>query len=83
MTSLNDFGFSTVDPDDKVDRATAEGYAERLEKLWDTLVPFLDNLARDPHKDIHWPDRDVKISQFKEKLRDIAFPKTVQMLGKP
>lgn len=72
MTELNDFGFSMVEPEDeKVDAVTSNIFAERLSKMWDTIEPFLDNLARDPHKDIHWPDRDVKIKQFKEKLRAI------------
>lgn len=68
---VDDFGFSAVDPDEKVDRLELGGPDRRIARMWETIEPFLDNLARNPEKDIHWPDRDVKIEQFKKKLRDI------------
>jgi hypothetical protein len=75
--NIDDFGFSTVDVEPAgdagslEDHARAEEYARKLEKVWSTIEPFLDNLARNPTKDIHWPDRDVKIAEFKKKLRRI------------
>lgn len=64
MTEVNDFGFSTVDPVEiRPD--------DRAERLWKAIEPFLDNLSRNPEKDIHWPDRDIKIADFKKKLLGI------------
>lgn len=45
----------------------------RLEKLFQSVVPFLDNLCKSPEKStIFWPDRVEKIENYKEKLRAIA-----------
>lgn len=45
---------------------------EKLKKMYNMIVPLLDNLAKDPDKSyIYWPDRQKKISQFKQKLRDV------------
>lgn len=65
-----DFGFTTVEPKD-IERA--EDVKNRLDRVIDLIEPFLDNLAKDPQKDIHWPDRDKKIKEFKKRLIDIAY----------
>ena len=45
---------------------------EKLKKMYNMIVPLLDNLAKDPDKSyIYWPDRQKKIAQFKQKLRDV------------
>jgi hypothetical protein len=45
---------------------------EKLKKMYNMIVPLLDNLAKDPDKSyIYWPDRQKKISQFKQKLREV------------
>lgn len=45
----------------------------RLEKLFHSVVPFLDNLCKSPEKStIFWPDRVEKIQNYKDKLRVIA-----------
>lgn len=61
----NDFGFSTVDRAASISRDDAE---DRLQQVRAMILPLLDNLAKDPKKDIHWPDRDKTISEFKRKL---------------
>lgn len=46
---------------------------EKLKKMYNMIVPLLDNLAKDPDKSyIYWPDRQKKISQFKQKLKDVV-----------
>ena len=45
----------------------------RLDKLHAAIIPFLDNLCRDPDKpSIHWPDRAAKIGAYKKKLQAIV-----------
>jgi len=78
-----DFGFSFVD--DKADElqqakikiAETSGrstvYQLRLEELFDAVIPFLDNLCKNPEKStIHWPNRVEKIEAYKEKLKQIV-----------
>lgn len=63
-----DFGFSFVDepPEDEM---TAE---ERLQLMYDTIIPLLENLSKNPEKkNIHWPNRAEKIEGFKQKLKHI------------
>lgn len=44
-----------------------------LEKLFQSVVPFLDNLCKSPEKStIFWPDRVEKIESYKAKLKQIA-----------
>jgi hypothetical protein len=46
---------------------------EKLKKMYNMIVPLLDNLAKDPDKSyIYWPDRQKKIAQFKQKLKDVV-----------
>lgn len=82
-----DFGFSFTDEDifetqDKVeklqsavstDKHIIENLEQRIERLFNAVVPFLDNLCKNPEKStIHWPNRVQKIQEYKEKLRSIA-----------
>ena len=40
--------------------------------MYNMIVPLLDNLAKDPDKSyIYWPDRQKKLAQFKQKLKDV------------
>lgn len=70
-----DFGFSFLDEDaEKLQtlRDEQQDLAGRLDKLYHTILPFLDNLAANPEKPtIHWPNRDEKIKAFKRKLKAI------------
>lgn len=46
---------------------------DRLRRLHSAIIPFLDNLCRDPDKpSIHWPDRAAKIGAYKKKLQAIV-----------
>jgi FtsZ-binding cell division protein ZapB len=82
-----DFGFSFVDEDyEEVkevntkltqDVSTSQvkvGDLEtRLEQLYNAIVPFLDNLCKNPEKStILWPNRVEKIQAYKRKLEAIA-----------
>ena len=45
----------------------------RLELLYKSIVPFLDNLCKNPDKStIFWPDRVAKIQAYREKLLSIV-----------
>lgn len=67
-----DFGFTTVDRKE----SPLSDPIVRLAKVKDMIEPFLDNLSQSPEKDIHWPDRDVKIAEFKRRLWDVIDGRT-------
>ena len=78
-----DFGFTAVDEDEltAVQEAqstltqvssTAESTQERLDRLYNAMMPLLTNLKKNPEKEyILWPNRTEKIEQFEAKLLDI------------
>jgi len=54
-------------------KVTAEEYEYRLELLYKSISPFLDNLCKNPDKStIFWPDRVAKIEAYKQKLLRIV-----------
>jgi hypothetical protein len=75
-----DFGFSIVDEgelevlqeaQDTITTVSAEAATleERLNKLYNMVMPLLNNLAKNPDKNyIYWPDRLNKIEQFRDRL---------------
>lgn len=75
-----DFGFSLVDENelDAVQQAqqvvsstsqTALATQEKLDKLYNLILPLLNNLAKNPEKEyIYWPDRVKKLSEFRKKI---------------
>ena len=82
-----DFGFSFID--DEIEevkqtaiqaestiadtQAAAADLQERLNRLYNSITPFLDNLCNNPEKStIYWPDRVTKIQAYKEKLLSIV-----------
>ncbi len=82
-----DFGFSFTDEDifetqNKVeqlqtavssDKQTIESLEFRLNAVYNAIVPFLDNLCKNPEKStIHWPNRVPKIQEYKNKLKSIV-----------
>ena len=83
MSDIFDFGFTAVDEDElsAVQQAkttltevstTAETTQERLDALYNAVVPLLSNLKANPEKEyILWPNRTEKIEQFEAKLLDI------------
>ena len=71
-----DFGFTAVDEDEleavqKVS-ATASSAEERLNNLYNAIVPLLNNLKANTEKDyILWPNRLSKVEQFEDHLQNI------------
>jgi len=76
MSDMFDFGFTAVDEDEleavqKVS-ATASSAEERLNNLYNAIVPLLNNLKANPEKDyILWPNRLAKVEQFEDHLQEI------------
>jgi uncharacterized protein Yka (UPF0111/DUF47 family) len=78
-----DFGFSAVTEEELsvVQQAqqtveqtaqTVDIYKQKLDNLYNAIMPLLNNLAKNPEKDyIYWPGRLDKIEQFSDKLTEI------------
>ena len=83
MSDMFDFGFTAVDEDElqAVQQTAAlandaEQLAtttqDRLDKLYNAIVPLLNNLKKNPEKDyILWPNRLEKVEQFESHLQSI------------
>jgi len=75
-----DFGFSFVDENVEVkleehspQKEEIEELQSRVDLLYDTITPFLDNLCRNPSRStILWPNRVEKITEFKTRLKMIT-----------
>jgi archaellum component FlaC len=82
-----DFGFSFVDEDYEEVKETShklqqdhqdmqeevKDLQKRLDLLYRSILPFLDNLCKNPDKStIHWPNRVEKIRDYKNKLKQIV-----------
>jgi hypothetical protein len=75
-----DFGFSVVDETElevlqqtkaELESTTEEALdvQERLHKLYNMIMPLLNNLAKNPEKDyIYWPNRLDKIEKFRDAI---------------
>ena len=83
MTDIFDFGFTAVTEDElsgveiskkiaeekQVETATTQ---ERLDALYNAIVPLLNNLKKNPEKEyILWPDRLAKVEAFEDHLQKI------------
>lgn len=78
-----DFGFTTVDENElevlqntkaELESTTIEALdaQERLNKLYNMIMPLLNNLAKNPEKDyIYWPNRLDKIEQFRDAIDSV------------
>jgi hypothetical protein len=74
-----DFGFTIHDESEYVNSEEVEDcqakineLTERLEMLYESVVPLLNHLRSNPERAmIHWPNRVEKINEFQEKLRTI------------
>jgi hypothetical protein len=83
MSDIFDFGFTAVDEEElqAVQKTAAlasdaEQLAlttqERLDKLYNAVVPLLNNLKKNPEKDyILWPNRLQKVEEFEDHLQKI------------
>lgn len=75
-----DFGFSLVDENElevvqqaqqvvNTTSQTASATQEKLDKLYNLILPLLNNLAKNPEKEyIYWPDREKKLTEFRKKI---------------
>lgn len=76
MADIFDFGFTAVDEDelDVVVETTkaATSYEERLDKLYNAVIPLLNNLKKNPEKEfLKWPNRLEKVEQFETHITNI------------
>lgn len=54
-------------------KLTADDLEYRLGLLYNSVVPFLNNLCKNPDKStIYWPDRVSKIESYRDKLLSIV-----------
>jgi hypothetical protein len=79
-----DFGFTAVDEDEleavqavKTEASTASLTAseteEKLNKLYNAILPLLSNLKLNPEKEyIYWPNRVEKVEQFEDLISGIV-----------
>jgi len=80
MSDMFDFGFTAVDETEleAVQQAQkvaveAEGTADRLNNLYNAILPLLSNLKKNPEKDyIYWPNRIEKVEQFEDMIYKIV-----------
>jgi len=76
MNDMFDFGFTAVDEDElqAVQSAASEATTaqERLDALYNAVVPLLNNLKKNPEKEyILWPNRLAKVEEFETHLQKI------------
>ena len=71
-----DFGFTAVD-EDQIEfvantQQAAEDVQQRLDALYNAIMPLLTNLQKNPEKEyILWPDRHQKVEQFRDHITEI------------
>ena len=78
-----DFGFTAVDENEleAVQKVTAKAETlgasamntqEKIDKLYNAMIPLLNNLKKNPEKEyILWPDRLSKVEAFEDHLQKI------------
>jgi len=78
-----DFGFTAVDENEleavqklsteaSTVAASAEQNEEKLNKLYNAILPLLSNLKANPEKDyIYWPNRTEKVEAFEDLIAGI------------
>ena len=77
MSDLDfDFGFTAVTEDEleavQKTKVSAEGAQEKLDKLYNAIVPLLTNLKKNPEKEyILWPNRLEKVEAFEDHIQKI------------
>lgn len=79
-----DFGFTAVDENEleavqklsneaSTVSAAAEENEEKLNKLYNAILPLLSNLKANPEKDyIYWPKRTEKVEAFEDLIAEIV-----------
>ena len=81
--NIFDFGFTVVNEDElevaqkatktaTAATATAKSTDDKLNKLYNAMIPLLTNLKANPEKDyILWPNRLAKVEAFEDLLQKI------------
>lgn len=79
-----DFGFTAVDENEleavqqaqavaNEEASTVGELEEKLNQLYNSILPLLSNLKLNPEKDyIYWPNRTEKIEQFEDMISKIV-----------
>jgi uncharacterized protein Yka (UPF0111/DUF47 family) len=79
-----DFGFTAVDEDElevvqkqtqKLESTSGkvEEAEDKLNKLYNSILPLLSNLKANPEKDyIYWPKRTEKVEAFEDLISEIV-----------
>jgi hypothetical protein len=53
-------------------QAQADEWKAKAEAIYDSVIPLLNNLQSNEEKEyIYWPNRSVKIDQFKLRLQQV------------
>ena len=76
MADIFDFGFTAVDEDEldavKSVKSEASSSDDKLNALYNAVIPLLNNLKKNPEKDyILWPERLNKVEMFEDHLTKI------------
>lgn len=78
--NIFDFGFTAVD-EEELDIAkaaseaesTAAAHEDRLNRLYEAILPLLHNLKKNPEKEfIKWPNRVKKVEEFERLIAGIV-----------
>ena len=69
MSDMFDFGFTAVDESEletvQLQKNAATSIEERLDALYNAVIPLLTNLKKNPEKEyILWPNRLNKVEEF-------------------
>ena len=75
-----DFGFTAVDEDEldiskqaEEARTIAGQHEDKLNRLYEAILPLLHNLKKNPEKDyIKWPNRVKKVEEFEKMIAGIV-----------
>lgn len=76
MSDMFDFGFTAVDEEEleavQKSQTTASSTEEKLDSLYNAIIPLLNNLKANPDKEyILWPNRLDKVKEFEAHLTKI------------
>jgi hypothetical protein len=83
MSDLFDFGFTAVDEQEleavqhaqavaNEEASTVSELEDKLNKLYNAILPLLSNLKANPEKDyIYWPNRTEKVEAFEDHISKI------------
>jgi hypothetical protein len=83
MSDLFDFGFTAVDENEleavqklaeqsKESSASIAEAEEKLNRLYNSILPLLSNLKANPEKEyLYWPNRVAKVEEFEDYISKI------------